>query len=206
MMMDIKDRVLMIFALVVLAVTIVVDKTTDYEVPEKSIYEPIPFRQQIEHDTDKAFEEYIHSLDDTEEIEEVIAAALPYDDEPYLDLEAINPNYLIEVTQKDIDLMARVVMSEASVLNFEAKQAVAQTIVNRVRSNKFPDSVYEVVFEKNAFSTQQNGKPTQNCYVAVEQALLYQDYPVNMFYFRTGHYHTWAKDYKEIDGCYFSTD
>lgn len=113
--------------------------------------------------------------------------------------------YLIEVTQEDIDLMARVVMSESSILPSDAKQAIAQTIVNRVKSDKFPNTVKEVVYQENQYSTADNGTPNYDCYFAVESALLYTGFPEDMYYFRADKPHDFAYFYCKIGNTYFNT-
>ena len=55
-------------------------------------------------------------------------------------------NYRLVATDEQKDLMARVVMSEASLLSFDGKCAVANTIVNRVLSDKFPSTIEEVIY------------------------------------------------------------
>lgn len=116
--------------------------------------------------------------------------------------------YLIDVTDEEIDLMARVVMSEASTLSNDAKQAIATTIVNRVRDNTYEfrkqDTVTKVINHKNAYATGNNGEPTQECYDAVFAALTYEAFPVTMFYFREGKYHSFGKEYANIGTTYFS--
>lgn len=100
--------------------------------------------------------------------------------------EEVAEEYLIDVTDEEIELMARVVMSESSVLDFDAKVATAQTIVNRVRSNhkefKYQKSVSNVV-KPGQFSTQDNGKVTDECYEAVYIALTEETYPTDMLWF-----------------------
>lgn len=130
---------------------------------------------------------------------------LSADDEVDIEVEESTTNYLIEVTQEDIDLMARVVMSEASICDIDTKYAVASTIVNRVLSEDFPNTVFEVVHMDYAYSTQDNGEPNADCYKAVEWALKYRVFPTEMFYFRTGRYHDFGKPLVHIDGMYFST-
>lgn len=110
------------------------------------------------------------------------------------------------VTQEDIDLMARVVMSEASVLPFEGKQAVAQTIINRFYSSKFPNNIEAIVTAPYQYSTQDNGDPNQECYDAVDAALRYEGFPPDMYYFRAGHYHKFGFPYIQIGNTYFSTE
>lgn len=114
--------------------------------------------------------------------------------------------YYFEVTDEERELMERVVMSEGSILPIEGKQAIAQTIINRVRSNKFPNNVIEVISQPYQYSTADNGVPNTECKEAVEAALTYEAYPTDMFYFRTGHYHSFAEDYCKIGNTYFSTE
>ena len=105
----------------------------------------------------------------------------------------------------EIDLMARVVMSEASILSIEGKQAVAQTILNRVASVHFPDTIEEVVHQPFQYSTANNGEPTDECYEAVKTAIDYpQAFPEDLYFFRTGHYHSYGIPYMHIGNTYFS--
>lgn len=116
------------------------------------------------------------------------------------------PNYIISVSDDEIDLMARVVMSESSVLCFDAKQAIAQTIVNRVRDGKWGSTITEVVSYPNSYSTYNNGYPNADCYEAVRYALMYEAFPTDMFYFRTDYYHNFGYPYCHIENTYFSTE
>jgi len=147
-------------------------------------HEQTSFKAQVEHDIDLRFQEWIEEQPEEEN------------------------KYLIDVTQEDIDLMARVVMSEASTLSLDAKQAIAQTIVNRVRTDfydfKDQNSVSEVVYHPNAYSTQDNGEPNEDCYRAVEAALMYEGFPTDMFWFREDHYHNFGTPYCHIGTTYFS--
>ena len=111
-----------------------------------------------------------------------------------------------EFTDEEIDLMARVVMSEASVLSLDAKQAVAATIINRVRSGKFPDNVHDVVYAPSQYSTADNGDPNEDCYIAVHAAIEYDCFPEDMYYFRRDHYHHFGYPYCKIGNTYFSTE
>lgn len=117
--------------------------------------------------------------------------------------------YLIEITDEEIDLLARVVMSEGGVLvPQDCLQAIATTVVNRVRDDKYEfrnqNTVTDVVYHANAYSTQNNGEPTPECYEAVFAALTYEAFPQTMFYFREGKYHSFGKNYTNIGTTYFS--
>lgn len=125
-----------------------------------------------------------------------------------IELEIIEPvveaSLLIEVTDEEIELMKRVVMSEASICDVDTKFAVAATIVNRVLSDNFPNTVTEVVFQPNAYSTADNGEPDAECEMVVEWALKYQPFPTNMVYFRTDHYHDFGYELFALNNMYFS--
>ena len=109
--------------------------------------------------------------------------------------------------QEDIDLMARCVMSEAGGQSDECKEAVATTILNRWMSPNYSDSIRIII--EDAYSTADNGPVTDACYLAVYSAIAWwgSDYavvPKCIYYFRAGHYHTWALDYRKIGDLYFS--
>lgn len=109
-------------------------------------------------------------------------------------------------TTDEIDLLARVVMSEGSVLPFEAKQAICETVLNRVDSEKYADTIYEVVCSEKQFSTKDNGEPTEECYEAVISAIQYRAFPRDMYWFRDTKYHIFAKPYMNISNMFFSTE
>ena len=109
--------------------------------------------------------------------------------------------------QEDIDLMARCVMSEAGGQSDECKEAVATTILNRWMSPNYSNSIPVIIAD--AYSTADNGPVTDSCYLAVYSAIAWwgSDFavvPKCIYYFRAGHYHTWALDYRQIDDLYFS--
>lgn len=105
---------------------------------------------------------------------------------------------------EEIDLMARVVMSEASTQPFEAKQAVAATLLNRYRSDLYSNDISEII--KGQYSTQNNGTPTEECYDAVYAAIAWPNaFPEDMFYFRDSHYHTFGYPWNKFGNLYFST-
>lgn len=74
---------------------------------------------------------------------------------------------------EDAYLLAKIAMAEAEGEGLEGKALVMLVVLNRVQSNKFPDSISEVVFEKGQFSPISNGRydrvePDQECYEALE--------------------------------------
>lgn len=115
------------------------------------------------------------------------------------------PQDISQYQNGDIDLMARVIMSEAGGLEFEGKLGVAACIVNRVNSPDFPNTVSEVIAQPNQFWTGNNGKPTQDCYTAAQTILISNPYPDDLYYFRLNYPHSFGYEYMQVGNTYFST-
>ena len=57
------------------------------------------------------------------------------------------------LSYEDISLIALVTMAEAEGECEEGKRLVIDTILNRVDSEHFPNNVYDVVYQRNQFSS-----------------------------------------------------
>lgn len=71
----------------------------------------------------------------------------------------------VELSGYEADLLARLVRAEAQSESYAGKVAVAQTVLNRVDSDKFPDSISAVIHQKGQFSPVTNGsinRPADN--------------------------------------------
>lgn len=55
----------------------------------------------------------------------------------------------ISYSSADLDLLARLVRSEAENQPYEAQVAVAAVVINRVKSDSFPDTISSVIYEKS---------------------------------------------------------
>lgn len=79
------------------------------------------------------------------------------------------------ITGEDIDLMAKLVYAESIGEPYAGKVAVASVVLNRTMDPHFPNTIREVILQKNAFSCVKNGKinanPNQDCYNAVYDAI-----------------------------------
>lgn len=120
------------------------------------------------------------------------------------------PAHAASYSEEDIQLIADIVMNEASTEPFDCKLGIAKVIINRYESGKYGETLRDVIFAPFQFSTSNNnGVTTEECVEAVEWALLYPNcFPSDMFWFRTGHYHssnTKRYDYCPIGRTYFST-
>lgn len=175
----------------VLVVGIVLLIMASLKVPEPEPFfineEPIPLEDQIEHDLEVKYGEWIAVQTTVKE--------------------ETNP-YLIDVTEEEKALMARVVMSEvgSDYIDYDIKQAVASTIVNRVRSGKWGTTVTDVVTYPHAYWMGDNGEPTPECWEAVESALIYEAFPIDMYYFKEGSFHDFGYPLMRMGNTFFSTE
>lgn len=60
-------------------------------------------------------------------------------------------------TKKDLRLMSSIIYSEAGNQSYAGKKAVGIVVMNRVRSNLFPNSVSNVIYQAGQFSPARNG-------------------------------------------------
>ena len=70
--------------------------------------------------------------------------------------ESVEESY--DISKEDIELIALVTMAEAEGESEEGKRLVIDTILNRVDSEHFPDTVYEVIYQPHHFSSMWNGR------------------------------------------------
>lgn len=68
------------------------------------------------------------------------------------------------VIEEDVELIALITVAEAEGESEKGKRLVIDTILNRVDSNYFPDSISEVIYQKNQFTSVWNGR-IDRCYV-----------------------------------------
>lgn len=74
---------------------------------------------------------------------------------------------------EDEYLLAKIAMAEAEGEDVDGKALVILTVLNRVSSNEFPDTIYDVIYEPKQFSPIDNGRfdavePDGECYEALE--------------------------------------
>jgi N-acetylmuramoyl-L-alanine amidase len=79
-------------------------------------------------------------------------------------------------TLNDVVNMAHVVYGESRGESYEGQVAVAAVILNRVHSIDFPDTIQEVIFQRNAFTAIRDGQfylpANKTAYKAVKDAYL----------------------------------
>ena len=92
------------------------------------------------------------------------------------------------VSDDDYQVLLRIVQAEAGVCDEKGKILVANVVLNRVKSQEFPDSVRSVVYEPSQFSPVSDGsinsvKVTAETIECVDRALDGEDYSNGALYF-----------------------
>ena len=99
---------------------------------------------------------------------------------------------VVPFTQKDYEALTRIVEAEAGVCDLKGKILVANVIINRVLDEEFPDTIYDVIYQKNGrtyqFSPVKSGRihkvtVSQESVDAVEAALYGTDYSEGALFF-----------------------
>ena len=133
----------------------------------------------------------------------------PYEVEVTEEVQESEPVEEFYISDKDIDLIALVTMAEAEGECEEGKRLVIDTILNRMDSDHFPDTIYDVVYQKNQFTSMWNGR-TNRCYVmddirqlVIDELRCRTNYDV--IFFRTKHYSEYGSPLFRVEHHYFSS-
>lgn len=107
--------------------------------------------------------------------------------------EATEVEEIVIYTEEDYNALVNIVEAEATGEDVKGKILVANVVLNRVKSDRFPDTIYDVVYQENSngraqFSPIDDGRmgtlPIQDStYEAVERALKGEDYSNGALFF-----------------------
>ena len=123
--------------------------------------------------------------------------------------DAITEAWRYSLTESEIDLVALVTMAEAEDETELGKRLVIDTILNRVDDSHFPDNVYDVIYQKNQFSSMWNGR-IDRCYVKSDIVDLVKEELLNRtnydcIFFRTKEYSKYGTPMFQECCHYFSS-
>lgn len=114
-----------------------------------------------------------------------------------------------KVSEEDIELIALVTMAEAEGECEEGKRLVIDTILNRVDSEHFPNTIYEVIYQPSQFTSMWNGR-ADRCEVHEDicQLVRYElesrtNYDV--MFFTAGNYSDYGVPIFQVGNHYFSS-
>ncbi len=126
------------------------------------------------------------------------------DEEPSTELYLHNK--LVEPAE--IELLSVLVMAEAEGEPDEGKRLVIDTVFNRVDSDEFPDTIYDVIYQPNQFTSVWNGRfdrcdiDSHCCELIVEELHSRTNY--ECVFFNAGHYSYYGTPMFSIGNHYFS--
>lgn len=111
--------------------------------------------------------------------------------------------------KEDMELIALVTMAEAEGECEEGKRLVIDTILNRVDHPAFPNTVYEVVYQKNQFTSMWNGRVDEcelrdDIYNLVLEELEDRTNE-DVCFFRTDYYSEYGTPLFQVGNHYFSS-
>lgn len=124
------------------------------------------------------------------------------------EVETLEFEYYDRYSEEDINLIALITMAEAEGCSDYAQRLVIDTILNRVESSIWPNTVYEVIYQKGQFEPTWNGRISR-CYVDQDMVALVKEEIASrtnneVIYFRNNHYFSWATPLVNDSNVYFS--
>ena len=127
----------------------------------------------------------------------------------FYDVDLSEPQYSVDISEEEIDMLAILAMAEAGTECEEGIRLVIDTVLNRVDSPHFPNTVYDVINQPNQFSPMHNGA-YERCHVderirdiVIEELISRYNYDV--VFFRANHYGNYGVPMFEVGGNYFSS-
>ena len=114
-----------------------------------------------------------------------------------------------KLTEYEWKIMAQTIMAEARGESHEVQYYIACVILNRVDSELFPNTVAGVIYQTEpiqfcgAWDTAEY-EPTDSVLEAIQEALLHNDLPEDVFYFTSEGYLPNTEPYMSVGNMWFS--
>ena len=127
--------------------------------------------------------------------------------EIYFKIDASNKyNYSFmdnNISAEEIIMMAQCVISEAGNQSDLGKRYVIDTILNRKKSSKYPDTVTEILTQQSQYYINPKIEPDGETINLVKDEIKNQK-DLEVMYFRANKYHNFGEPVIKIDDHYFS--
>lgn len=112
-------------------------------------------------------------------------------------------------SEEDIELLALVTMAEAEGESEEGKRLVISTILNRVDSEYFPNTISEVIYQPAQFSSMWNGR-VDRCYIDDDICRIVREEiesrtNYDTIFFHAGRYSDYGTPMFQVGNHYFSS-
>lgn len=120
--------------------------------------------------------------------------------------EEVEPVYAMD---NEVELLALVTVAEAEGESEEGKRLVIDTILNRVDSGYFPNTISGVIYEPNQFTSMWNGR-ADSCYVTDDIRQLVREElnsrtNYDVIFFSAGGYSAYGTSLFQVGNHYFSS-
>lgn len=196
------EDVVMVSAPDAVARTAVVE---EYEKPVE-IEKEIPVEFPVYKETEPAVVECL-SVTIAETPDEAINLTEDYVEETPAE-EVSEPEETIDISDEEIELLALLTVAEAEGESEEGKRLVIDTVLNRVDSGYFPDTIYDVIYQPYQFTSMTNGR-TKRCVVTDEVRELVREEVLSrtnsdVVFFRAYSYSPYGVPMFQVGNHYFS--
>lgn len=113
------------------------------------------------------------------------------------------------ITMDDAVLIAKLVLAEAEGEPEMGKRLVIDTVLNRLESEDFPDTVYDVIYQPYHYSPAWDGRIDQfsdldDAFKLVVDEIQHRT-NYDVLYFRTDKFHEFGTPMEQVGNHYFST-
>lgn len=115
----------------------------------------------------------------------------------------------LSIPDEDIELIALLTMAEAEGECEKGKRLVIDTILNRVDSEHFPNTVYDVIYQKNQFTSMWNGRANRVKVTEEIRQLVREEYKsrtnTDVIFFTAYGYGRYGDPMFQVGNHYFSS-
>lgn len=118
--------------------------------------------------------------------------------------------YKYLLTSEELNLLAKLVISESTNENDDTKRLVIDVILNRLDSVYFPNTIKEVIYQKNQFASVINGdidkiEVTDDVKKLIDEEIKVKT-SMDVIYFNNGRYSKYGRPFFKSGNLYFSYD
>lgn len=126
------------------------------------------------------------------------------------DQERIKEQIEEEIRLGEMELLAQLIEAEAGNQSYTAKRLVGDVVINRIKSDRFPNSLEEVIFQDNQFACIKDGGfdragyyISEDSFNAAKEAYEGNQLDDDILFFTAGYYNKYCKPMYKYGNHYF---
>lgn len=113
------------------------------------------------------------------------------------------------ISSSDLDLLSLIMVAESEGECEDGQRLVIDTVLNRVDSPKFPNTIHDVIYQKNQFSSVWNGRVNRCSVTDKDRQLVLEEVQsrrnYEVLYFTAGKYGAYGTPMFKVGNHYFSS-